>query len=193
MYAERIYEFYKSVGYDLSRLKLIVSLREPISRELSIYNHKRARWIETKAQWARDVAFADGTVMSYEEYMQYVARPELENPETKGMSASSLYVDHLREWSTYFDRSQILVLSYDEVQKDPEKAEWRVRQFLESDLPGNLPHSNVHEHYTTSVPPNAKEYLNELFEVKNQELYQFLDKNHGPEMEERPFPRFTHS
>ena len=42
--AERVYETYsKASPRLLSELKLIVSVREPIARELSLYNHMKSR------------------------------------------------------------------------------------------------------------------------------------------------------
>ncbi len=43
-YAERAHEMYSKASPKLlSELKLIVSVREPVARELSLYNHMKSR------------------------------------------------------------------------------------------------------------------------------------------------------
>lgn len=83
----------------------------------------------------------------------------------------------------------MLLLDFDELQDTPEKVQWRIRQFLGKDVPGELPRLRG-KTKTTRVPRLASQVLEPIFEVKNQELYQFLDLYPGPWMEARPFPRF---
>ncbi len=53
------------------------------------------------------------------------------------------YVEHLRSWERLFGRVRLLVLSYDELLKDPKKVQWRVREFLGGKFPGELSQLNA--------------------------------------------------
>lgn len=190
MYPNRVYKFYNDLKYDLSQLKLIVVLREPISREVSCYTHKRGKYDGEKKQWYSDVAFEDGTIKSFEEYANTVLKDHLTPTVSIGKSAS-LYVKHLQEWMKYFNREQLLVLSFNELKEDPITFSWRIEQFLGNKIPGiPIEHADDRGIDDNEVPLTAWQTLEEIFGPKNEELYQFLDKNHGPWMEQHPFPHF---
>ncbi len=72
------------------------------------------------------------------------------------------------------------------------KIQWRIEQFLGGKFNGKLPMSNTQSSSgkVKVVSDNAREILDEYFEEKNEELYQFLEENPGPWMEQRPFPHF---
>ena len=198
VHPQRVYETYSQVGgiNALSKVKLIAILRDPISREMSLYNHKRMAYLESCKSnacngnaWYSDIALADNnTAMSFEEYSENVLAGQLSNHFWK---CDGKYVDHLKHWMSYFDRKQLLVLSYTEVQEAPEVAQRRVQEFLGAKFPGRLKAENESENESTEVPPMAKKILDPLFEEKNLELFNFLDKYPGPPMEQYPFPRFT--
>mmetsp|Transcript_19356 Transcript_19356/g.25046 ORF Transcript_19356/g.25046 Transcript_19356/m.25046 type:complete len:186 (-) Transcript_19356:210-767(-) len=177
---ERISEFYNQFPVALANLKAMVVLREPIARELSLYNHYSSFNIG-KSSW-----------ISFEQHaeMVYGGRPY-------PRAEIGKYVDHLKKLVTFLPRDRLLVLSYDEIKRDAKKAQWRMQQFLGKEFPGDLPHLNSHEHPHTHkvrlVSPQAQALLDPVFREKNEELYQFLEANPGPWMEQRPFPRFVDS
>mmetsp|Transcript_20639 Transcript_20639/g.39046 ORF Transcript_20639/g.39046 Transcript_20639/m.39046 type:complete len:368 (+) Transcript_20639:241-1344(+) len=193
-----VYEFYQRAGYDaLSRLKIIVSLREPVSRELSLYNHHVACVLagEEKSNnpqnwsWCNHVV-RRGELLSFEEYANSRLKKWLS--EYPNRISLSIYADYLKEWMSLFHRDQILVLSYDEIMEDSSMVQWRIRQFLGGEFPGELPHSN-HRAYEGKVERaslEARRALEPFFYEKNSELYRLLDENPGPWMEQRPFRRF---
>ena len=62
---------YRAAGGDrIKDLKIIVVLREPVSCELSLYNHKVYEYSKTRdqSQWYSNVSREDGSVMSFDEY-----------------------------------------------------------------------------------------------------------------------------
>mmetsp|Transcript_29440 Transcript_29440/g.62502 ORF Transcript_29440/g.62502 Transcript_29440/m.62502 type:complete len:357 (-) Transcript_29440:77-1147(-) len=189
LFPDRVHSFYKNIGYDLSRLKLIVILREPISRELSLYNYKRALYSGgVRKPWIMDIFTDDGTFIPFDDYAMTILKGELtKHPEM----ARGFYVDHLKKWISFFKRDQLLVLSFDELKNDPTSTLWRIQKFLGTKFPDmTMPHTNNHPHSTVEVSQRANQALEQIFQTKNEQLYQFLDKHPGPSMEQRPFPRF---
>mmetsp|Transcript_26382 Transcript_26382/g.55096 ORF Transcript_26382/g.55096 Transcript_26382/m.55096 type:complete len:395 (-) Transcript_26382:101-1285(-) len=171
-YPERISEVYMNAGTAArSRLKLIVVLREPISRELSLYNH---------------MIMYKHAGSTFEEHADKISHGR------GGWASTGMYVDHLKKFASFLSREQLLVLSYDELKTNSQKAQWRIEQFLGREFPGELETLNTHENPNKlrAVPPSARQVLEPLFEDKNEELYEFLDTHPGPWMEQRPFPRF---
>ena len=85
------------------------------------------------------------------------------------------------------------MLSYDEMKTDPEKMQWRIQHFLGREFPGQLGVLNTHESpdKVREIPPSAQEMLEPYYRDKNVELYEFLDSNPGPWMEQHPFLRFN--
>ena len=171
---------------------MIVILREPVSREMSLYNHKTVEFLKTQKEndWYSDVAFANnGTIMSFDQYSTSVLKDQLSNLHWK---STGKYVDYLKLWASYFDRDQLLVLSYNELKQDPDKVQWRVQLFLGGTFRGELPHDNDNPNKNKDklVQELASQVLKPLFSKKNQELYQFLNENPGPWMEQYPFPHF---
>ena len=199
LYPQRVYDTYNRVGgaEALSQVKLIVILRDPISREMSLYNHKRIEYLKScesngcnRNAWFSDMASADNNrAMSFEEYSEHVLAGQLSDQFWK---SDGKYIDHLVHWMSYFARKQLLVLSYTEIQEAPDTAQGRVQDFLGEDFLGHLQLENElkNEQKTRKVPPMARKVLDSFFKEKNLELYRFLDEYPGPPMEQRPFPRF---
>jgi len=188
LFPKRVFDTYKRVGTEsLSGLKLIVILRDPTSRELSLYNHKKTEYLKNQKnnEWYSDVADANSnTLMSFEEYSRHVLVDRLSN---QFWESEGKYIDYLKQWMSFFRREQMLILSYDEVREDPKVAQRRIELFLGVEFMGHLQES---DQKTTEAPPMARKVLDPLFEEKNLELYKFLDQHNGPSMEQYPFPRF---
>merc|ERR1740124_1702229 len=185
--------YYEAGGNQHDQLKIILIVRDPAARELSLYNHMVDQYTAEGAgdNWFNIIA-SKGEVLGFDEYVDSVLKINLAQ---KSRGKESFYGDNLEEWTKYFARDQILVLSYDELHMTPELTQRRVRGFLgvdAADFSGKISVSNskksplkVHD---ISCATQAK--LNEIFEGENDKLYQFLDKNPGPLMEQSPFPSF---
>eukprot|EP00797_Seminavis_robusta_P018732 Sro280_g107070.2 (218) ;mRNA; r:51573-52226 len=197
-FADRVRATYESAGgQQVKKVKIIVILREPVSRELSLYNHLafdcRRLPSSERNDWHNQAVKDDGSVMSFDDFVMERSLPALERETGPGRSTRhSLYATHLRKWFELFDRSQILVLSYDELRFHPEKTQERIQSFLGRTVPGSLRRSNSNDNsYKIALPSrDAKQALAGVFATLNEELYQLLDSNPGPPMEQRPFPRF---
>ena len=193
IHPKRVYDTYNRVGGIelLSKLKLIVILRDPVAREYSLYIQKRFNYKrEPKSDaWYSDVVFANNnTIMSFEQYSEHVLAGQLSN---QFWECDGKYFDRLKHWMFYFQRKQLLVLSYDEIKETPKLAQRRIEQFLGAEFPGNLQYENFRNYKKEEISPLAVKVLTHFFKEKNLELYEFLDEQAGPSMEQHPFPRFT--
>ena len=90
------------------------------------------------------------------------------------------YGRHLDMWAHLFGREQMLVLSSSELQKFPDKSQWRIERFLGKSFQGELESISV-----ALIPTYSVQDLKDMHE----EFYSFIDASHGPWMEQRPFPR----
>jgi Sulfotransferase domain len=194
-FAERVRGTYEAAGGDQRHfVKIIVILRDPIARELSLYNHLAylCRYTNSSQRngWEKQVARDDGSILSFDEFIFERSIPALGN---KRSTRFGMYAVHLRKWFELFDRKQILVLSYDELRYHPNRLLERVKSFLGLGFVlGNLTTSNDSEDpFKVREPsPQAREALSTIFAPLNSDLYELLESNSGPVMEQRPFPRF---
>ena len=194
-YAQEIHDFYLN-AYGSSRLKtdlkILISLREPIARELSLYNMKLSFWKgdPNPKAWYGDIARYDGSAMHFDEYADRVIIPELKDPETPNYSK---YAFFLRQWFSLFDRNNIQILSYEELQLNSNMTQWRIKEFLGHDeFGGEFPHKNQQKFSgkVTDVSCETQAKLQKVLAPMNQDFYDLLKEHQGPPMEIHPFPHF---
>ena len=183
-------------GYWCARLKMIMILREPVARLLSMYNHKanfirRGKKLQVSG-FTADALGENGTVVSISQYAERV----LEHEEGYGKDIP----DKLEQFFQLFNRSQILILSYVEWKASPGQVlKGRVLPFLGLGGDGGgggegkgaaWVNTNDSPDKLRRVPCSLQSRLAATFEGNNGRLYRLLDENPGPPMERRPFPRF---
>ena len=149
-FPERVHETYSQAPDALfSSLKLVVILRDPVSRQLSWYNHQIREYMATKTIYADHVvSFANGTIMSFDQYIDIISKERLFK---KGWKWTGRYVDHLKKWTNLFGRDKLLVLSYDELHQDQKKVQWCIWEFLGGKFPGRLPRINTKGNLTAEI------------------------------------------
>lgn len=197
-FAERVHSCYTAAGGNQCRLvKIIAILREPIQRELSLYNHLAydCRYLPEleRTSWQDQVLRIDGAIMTFDEFVDKVSIPGRVSKSDAGRSSRhGLYATYLEKWFELFDRSQILVLSYQELERNPRLLQERIQRLLQRTIPGELSraNSNDNDHKVRLPSKKAVESLEKVFTTVNEKLYSLLDTNPGPPMEQRPFPRF---
>lgn len=198
-FPNRVFSTYKAAGNDsVNTLKIIVVLRDPLMRELSLYNHLafdcRNLDASERNEWHDQVLQNGREIMSFDQFVVERSIPALHQDSGPGQSTRhSLYGKHLSAWFELFDRRQILVLSYEELNRDPRKIQERIQQFLGFPIPGEIKHANSNDSPMKVRTPTgrAKNALLSAFSEANEMLYRLLDSKQGPPMEERPFPRFS--
>ena len=183
-----------------SGLKVMLILREPVSRELSLYNHNKH--VHQLKRRNRHQAWSNMSQWnSFDEYVDRVLLPNNEtlisNPVGGKCSISlclSFYSVILARWFDRMPRNQTLLLSYQEFRSDPATFMRRIEDFL-----GLPPHGDrampsgglVDNPVKTSLPScRSRNKLTRFFQPSNEDLYALLEQNPGPPMEQRPFPEF---
>ena len=192
----RIHSFYKAVNYTLPKIMMV--LREPISRELSYYNQVLFHFRSSShpmQDWASFIAHPDDSTraMTFDEYVTLNVLPAIQNGQGFGV-----YAPVLQEWIELFGadfrKDNILVLDYDELNNKEESALNRIKKFLgHNEFTGDLLQHIGSTHFEEKVEMPSCEIgvkLNDAFEPYNQQLYDLLQKYPGPNMEQRPFPHF---
>jgi len=198
VFADRVRTIYETAGGNqVNTVKIIAIIREPVSRELSLYNHLafdcRCLGVQERTGWHNQVVMDDDSIMSFDEFVLEKSIPALLKSSGPGQSTRhGLYEQHLRKWFKLFNRKQILVLSYDELKAHPSKIQERIQSFLRYRISGVLRRSNHSDSKDKVRDPSSKtkELLGGTFAPFNEELYKLLDLHSGPPMEQQPFPRF---
>ncbi|KAL3816359.1 hypothetical protein ACHAXA_000437 [Cyclostephanos tholiformis] len=196
-HAIRIADFYRQYGGLLS-LKVMMILREPISRELSAYNHKKANSVNLAymSKTNNHVGRKFLLKKNYTSFDEYVDEELVLDLTTNSRNAHSLYSTHLRQWFDVLQRDQIMILSYHELITDPVTFQRRVEGFL-----GLSPERGE---YSLKSKKNEKSFpgkevipscltqkkLADIFQLPNKDLYALLAQKPGPPMEQKPFPEF---
>jgi len=220
--ASKVSSLYDEWPTAKEHVKILMTLREPVAREVSRYNHYRYK---NKIAVQR----LDGTAWSFDEWTDHVLIPCFMKDEngtiynnnnsttvdttttvngdkiiTQGGCPGNYghYSKHLKEWFRHFDRSQILILSYDEMQRDPKSARSRIQKFLgDAMLSPNVVNVELPKENVKNAPdkvrfPSCASHakLRDIFAPWNEELYQLLSEEEtlssGNPLEERPFPKF---
>eukprot|EP00531_Pseudo-nitzschia_arenysensis_P019505 CAMPEP_0116126296 /NCGR_PEP_ID=MMETSP0329-20121206/6260_1 /TAXON_ID=697910 /ORGANISM="Pseudo-nitzschia arenysensis, Strain B593" /LENGTH=328 /DNA_ID=CAMNT_0003620377 /DNA_START=84 /DNA_END=1070 /DNA_ORIENTATION=+ len=181
----RVFETYSKAGANqINELKMIVILRDPVARELSLYNHKVNGFLTNpvKGEWYMAVGREDGSVISFDEYVDKLYHKNY----------TSYYARHLSKWFNLFKRQQILVLAYEELKQDEKTARQRIVDFLGHDIPGEsrVLNDKSSKKKLKKPSPEAREKLLHHLRPQYEELYRLLEENPGPPMEQKPFPRF---
>ena len=200
-FAQRVRDTYELAGDNQgNNLKIIVILRDPVFRELSLYNHLAhdCRNLDQSelTDWHKQVVRSDGTIMTFSAFVRDVTIPAVATNEVHDLgkgraSRYGLYAHHLEEWFRLFNRNQILVLSYNELCTASERVQDRIQRFLGT-ISGNLEKVNSNDSQEKVLSPSteARQCIESIMESHNERLYQLLEENPGTSMEQRPFPRF---
>lgn len=163
-----------------SLIRFVVSLREPISRELSAFNHQRSQ----AKNW-RGFRCSVKKFTKFEDYATCI----LDDPKGLPHFFHDKYANHLRAWSASFYRSQILVFEMRAMLAAPAEYQSRLLRFAR--LPPIAAHALHEQQGAEASWPHANEMrfpgkqhgvscdvvarLNEeLFDEWNQDLYDLM-------------------
>lgn len=168
----------RRVAEDLPDVRLIALLRNPVDRAISHHNHELADAYEDlpldeavdreeeRLRGEEDRIVADPTYRSFShQHHSYLARGR--------------YAEQLERWFEHFDRDRLLVLSAEDLFKEPKGCLEEAQRFLglEPVLPGDLSPRNNRIY---SPPETAlRKRLQTYFEPHNHRLYRLLGRDFG--------------
>ena len=145
-------------------MKLIAVLRNPITRAYSQWNMERDRGLEPLGFWdalqAEDARLRGSAPYQNRRY-SYADR--------------GFYTGQLRRLWMFFPREQVLVLRYEELQRQPDEALRKVFDFLGVERLPPIPPQEAHVRpYPGSMSRREWEYLRDLFEFEVRALERML-------------------
>lgn len=171
------------VARAVPHVRLIVMLRNPVSRAYSQYNHavelghENLSFEEAIQTEEERTAREQKKILEDEHYYSedYKHRSYL----TKGV-----YVDQLQRWMKFFPREQFLILKSEDFYTDPGASFKQVLTFLkvpETQLQlEKKTYKNYNNNiYTSKMDPVLRKRLIEYFEPHNARLYEFLGTDFG--------------
>lgn len=191
MYPEELKRLYDGDG-SIDDLKVIVTLREPVERELSSYTYRRTQL--ERSLGGMNLVKGNGSVREFSEDIRDRLLRDLKRGNQKQLYGH--YAIILGKWFELFDRKQILVLSYDELKSNQMDYLKRIHSFLSlepsnpvSEFPFEA-QSEYHEEKTEKLCKFMNYMWVRFFRQQNAKLNTLMQDNPGPEMEQYPFPTF---
>jgi Sulfotransferase domain len=191
MYPAEVKKLYEEDG-SIDDLKIIVTLREPVERELSSYNNRRWQ-LEAKLGGA-DLIKRGGAVRDFTEDVRDRLLKDFKNQNVKALYGT--YADQLAQWFQMFNRKQILILSFTELQRNQTAYLDRVHAFLSQQprRPEQVFPVEAKAQYQQEKTEHLCKYMNfvwnRFFRAHDKKLQPLLTDNPGPVMEQTPFPPF---
>jgi hypothetical protein len=173
-------------------LKIIIILREPISRAYSAWNMYRQWSVEGVIPWgiANDQygrkqsplyqVFFENGCPSFSQYIDFemnlisLADTDVE----PSLIRRGLYKDQIERYVNNFGWDNVLVLGFNELKNDSEAVIRRCHEFL--DVPYQAPDSVGEKEiknkrkYPSKISPSDLETLQKFYEKPNQELFDYL-------------------
>ena len=173
----------KRVAQAVPHVKLIVMLRNPVSRAYSQYNHAVELGHET-------LPFEE-TIEAEEERIVGEQKKILENEhyysedyKHRSYLTKGIYVDQLQTWMKLFPREQFLILKSEDFYANPASCFKQVLAFL--GVPETELHVEKREYknynnnvYASKMDPQMRSRLIEYFRPHNARLYDFLGVDFG--------------
>lgn len=158
--------------------RLIVLVRNPVSRAYSHYNHKVREGVET-------LSFEEAIEREPERLAGEIEKMR-SNPGHFGLNhahysylSRSLYADQLELWRQYFSPEQMLILSSEEFFAHPDTAFAQTLDFL------GLPQVRLYESPQMNkgsyspMNPATRQRLIDYFRPHNQRLYEMVGRDFG--------------
>jgi hypothetical protein len=173
----------KRVAQAVPNVKLIILLRNPVSRAYSQYNHAVELGHETLSF---EEAIQDEEERTTREWEKIEQDEHYYSEEFKHRSylSKGRYVEQLQAWMGLFPREQFLILKSEELYANPAATFKRVLAFLEiteielkpEQQDFKLYNNNI---YSSKMDPAMRKRLVEYFEPHNARLYELLGIDFG--------------
>ncbi len=158
--------------------RLVVMLRDPVSRAFSHYSHNLRRGTESltfeeaiereeeRLAGEREKLVRDESYYSHEyRVYSYLSR--------------GIYVDQLHRWRTFFPEDRFLILKSEDFFADPAATLERTVEFLGLPFAGHQEYRNYNEGGYAGMDARTRGYLTDFFRPHNQRLYEYLGRDFG--------------
>lgn len=165
----------------LSSLKLIVALRNPISRAFSHFN-----FVQSYNAAERKITFEQGLALEQERMQKaFKLMPQDRYNSARmfsnyGYLRKGLYYKHISNWLKYFSIDQFHFIEFNELRNDTNKVLKGLCEFLE------LPFEPVKQlqarnkvHYKNTMAPETAEQLNNYYREPNEQLFELISKEYS--------------
>ena len=146
----------------IPNVKLFVSLRNPIDQAYSMYWHMLRQNFH---QWQEDKIPS-----SFEEAIEKYEEPLLHH---------ALYFTNIQNWLTYFDKSQLKIIFFDDIILEPQKTSSELFQFLEVDskfVPLLLQNNSSTREGVCPKNPSYHEIYKFVYGFANKNIYHHMKK-----------------
>ncbi len=185
----------KRMAKHYPKAKLIMILREPVSRAYSSWNMYRdfkvtrknlpqlvqTGYVTDRDNNMMDVLYGPDEFPSFDECvkleLQYIE--EKSHFEEPSFIRRGFYIDQIKEVLKYYKRDQLLILGRRELRDDTVGTLNRILTFLKmqpsdwSNLDQTIKNAR---RYKKTIDPATKESLSQVYAKKNRELFDFLGK-----------------
>jgi hypothetical protein len=163
--------------------KLIVLLRDPVSRAISHYIHN-VGWGKEPLPISEALLQEDERISGDLERLRSDPLDHCLDYRLYSYIARGIYVDQLQVWERHYPRSRLLVIrsedlyertseTYREILKFLELPQWRPPQFVNYDRRWGADKAHV------EIPDEVRGWLSERFEPHNRRLYEWLGRDLG--------------
>ncbi|MBA2446163.1 MAG: sulfotransferase domain-containing protein [Nocardioidaceae bacterium] len=158
--------------------RVIVLLRDPVSRAYSNYWDRRATGTE-------DMSTFEAAIDAEEQRLAGVDRERLISDPTyysfdhdnHSYLARGRYLEHLSAWIEAFAAEQLLILQAESMFAEPEQVFATVQRFLEIPVVGTIPLAKYNERPHESMSHDMRTRLSDYYRPYNAALYQALGRD----------------
>lgn len=185
----------------LKQKKFILLLREPVSREFSLYEHKLRecdKLINRRRQVGAGIAFAE--ISCHDVIKDFEHNRKVFNPMSfreyymseKLVASASNYVLHLNNWLNHIDRRQIFIINMETLLVNTSSTMFRLSKFLNFSTSWGenvtLPHDNDSSHVNAVLDCETYDQLHAYYQHVHKNLYELIRHGMRPQAEPPFFP-----
>lgn len=165
----------------LPKAKLIIMMREPVSRAFSHFNFvQKYDRFESELTFEQALAREEDRVnkaLAMRNSDPYTAARHLSN---YGYKIKGLYHQHICNWLKYYDKKRMLFIEFSEFVKNPQQSMDEVCEFLDIP-PHQLKSAEIKNKtsYDNTLDTNTRDQLLEFYHPHNQKLYELIGEKYN--------------
>lgn len=176
-----------------SEVRMVLVLREPVSRDLSWFNHQLDNYHTEGGSFSKVFHHAP----SYEEYAKKNLKQakgckhEFDDAKCAHMTghvlAWGMYAPQIKSLLKHWERKHMFIVQMDHLLDKTHSTLEKLYKFagFSGSAPSTLPKDNTHDGpwKISSMPCHIKKELKEFYAPYNKELYEMMRKENGPHSE----------